>query len=177
MKKADGGAVNKRKPKEISEIARSSYSDLAVDSIKDFQDAAEEKYKKDTSIRGLLNPKNFVKEFYDEDFTKKQKRMKNLLEKAYYEKHRTLPDKKKKQEEKAEKKMRHAEKYAPGLSLDMEDKPAQAPMSKYAKGGAAVKKAVHKHEKAMHPGKPLTKLKKGGVPAYGRKAMYGGGKC
>lgn len=27
---------------------------------------------------------------------------------------------------------------------------------------AAVKTAVHKHEKAMHPGKPLTKLKSGG---------------
>jgi hypothetical protein len=27
---------------------------------------------------------------------------------------------------------------------------------------AVVKKAVHKHEKAMHPGKPLTKLAKGG---------------
>ena len=27
---------------------------------------------------------------------------------------------------------------------------------------AKVKKAVHKHEKAMHPGKPLTKLAKGG---------------
>jgi hypothetical protein len=26
----------------------------------------------------------------------------------------------------------------------------------------AVKSAVHKHEKAMHPGKPLTKLAKGG---------------
>lgn len=25
-----------------------------------------------------------------------------------------------------------------------------------------VKKAVHKHEKTMHPGKPLTKLKSGG---------------
>lgn len=25
-----------------------------------------------------------------------------------------------------------------------------------------VKSAVHKHEKAMHPGKPLTKLAKGG---------------
>ena len=24
------------------------------------------------------------------------------------------------------------------------------------------KKAVHKHEKAMHPGKPLTKMKAGG---------------
>jgi hypothetical protein len=25
------------------------------------------------------------------------------------------------------------------------------------------KKAVHKHEKAMHPGKPLTKMRSGGV--------------
>jgi len=43
---------------------------------------------------------------------------------------------------------------------------------KYAKGGAvhsdaamdkkAVKTAVHKHEKAMHKGEPLTKLAKGG---------------
>jgi len=32
----------------------------------------------------------------------------------------------------------------------------------------AVKKAVHKHEKAMHPGKPLTKLKKGGSPMESR---------
>jgi len=76
-------------------------------------------------------------------------------------------------------KARHAEKYAPGLSLDM---------SEYKKGGkvkhsdvkmdkAMVKKAVHKHEKAMHPGKPMTKLKHGGVPTHGRKPMYGGGKC
>ena len=28
---------------------------------------------------------------------------------------------------------------------------------------ALVKKAVHKHEAAMHPGKPLTKLRKGGM--------------
>jgi hypothetical protein len=76
-------------------------------------------------------------------------------------------------------KARHAEKYAPGMSLDM---------SEYKKGGkvkhsdvkmdkAMVKKAVHKHEKAMHPGKKMTKLNKGGVPSYGRKPMYGGGKC
>lgn len=76
-------------------------------------------------------------------------------------------------------KMRRAEKYAPGLSLDM---------SEYKKGGkvkhsdvkmdkAMVKKAVHKHERAMHPGKPMTKLKHGGVPSHGRKPMYGGGKC
>jgi hypothetical protein len=31
-----------------------------------------------------------------------------------------------------------------------------------------VKKAVHKHEAAMHPGKPMTKLKKGGVPTFNR---------
>jgi hypothetical protein len=79
----------------------------------------------------------------------------------------------------AEQRMKHAEMYAPGKSLDM---------SEYAKGGkvkhadvkmdkAMVKKAVHKHERAMHPGKPMTKLNKGGVPSYGRKAMYGGGKC
>lgn len=35
------------------------------------------------------------------------------------------------------------------------------------------KKAVHKHEKAMHPGKPLTKLRAGGktnleMKKYGR---------
>lgn len=57
----------------------------------------------------------------------------------------------------------------------------------YAKGGAAhsdvamdkkvVKTAVHKHERAMHPGKPVTKLARGGVPAHSRKPMYGGGKC
>ncbi len=42
----------------------------------------------------------------------------------------------------------------------------------YAEGGKAdiaqdkamVKAAVHKHEKAMHPGKPMTKLAKGGMP-------------
>jgi hypothetical protein len=31
-----------------------------------------------------------------------------------------------------------------------------------------VRKAVHKHEAAMHPGKPMTKLKKGGVPTFNR---------
>lgn len=41
-----------------------------------------------------------------------------------------------------------------------------------AKGGD-VKKAVHKHEKAMHPGKPLTKLKKGGLPVHQGSPMYG----
>jgi hypothetical protein len=32
---------------------------------------------------------------------------------------------------------------------------------------AVVKKAVHKHEAAMHPGKPKTKLQKGGMIARG----------
>jgi hypothetical protein len=31
--------------------------------------------------------------------------------------------------------------------------------------------AVHKHEKAMHPGKPPTKLKKGGVTGKAMRAM------
>jgi hypothetical protein len=31
--------------------------------------------------------------------------------------------------------------------------------------------AVHKHEKSMHPGKPMTKLKKGGVTGQAMKAM------
>jgi hypothetical protein len=29
--------------------------------------------------------------------------------------------------------------------------------------------AVHKHEKKMHPGKPMTKLKKGGPTSLDRK--------
>ena len=33
-----------------------------------------------------------------------------------------------------------------------------------------IKKAVHKHEASMHPGKPMTKLKKGGVPVHSRNA-------
>ena len=33
-----------------------------------------------------------------------------------------------------------------------------------------VKQIVHKHEKAKHPGKPLTKLAKGGMP---KKPMKG----
>ena len=64
----------------------------------------------------------------------------------------------------ARRKMEHAEKYAPGLSLDMPDKKAN---------GGEIKKAVHKHERSKHPGESLTKLRKGGVPSYGRKPMYG----
>jgi hypothetical protein len=33
-----------------------------------------------------------------------------------------------------------------------------------------VKAAVHKHERSKHPGKPLTKLKAGGMP---KKTMKG----
>jgi hypothetical protein len=90
----------------------------------------------------------------------------------------------------AEQRMKHAEKYAPGLSVDMEDESMvrEGKMLKYAKGGkakhsdvkmdkAVVRNAVHKHERKMHPGKKLTKLKHGGVPPHGRKPMYGGGKC
>jgi hypothetical protein len=31
--------------------------------------------------------------------------------------------------------------------------------------------AVHKHEKKLHPGKPMTKLKKGGVTGEMMKSM------
>ena len=31
--------------------------------------------------------------------------------------------------------------------------------------------AVHKHEKRMHPGKPMTKLKKGGVTGKAMRAV------
>jgi len=40
------------------------------------------------------------------------------------------------------------------------------------KNGDSAKKAVHKHEKAMHPDKPLTKLAKGGVTSLAMK-KYG----
>lgn len=39
-----------------------------------------------------------------------------------------------------------------------------------AKDKPMVKKMIHKHEKSMHPDKPLTKLKKGGVPVHNRNA-------
>jgi hypothetical protein len=73
--------------------------------------------------------------------------------------------------------MERAEKYAPGLSLDMKAKGGVAKHKDVKMDKAMMSKAVHKHEKAMHPGKPLTKLRHGGVPSYGRKPMYGGGKC
>jgi hypothetical protein len=57
-------------------------------------------------------------------------------------------------------------------------RPPMAPPGMMKKGGkvhedakmdkAAMKKAVHKHESHMHPGKPMTKLKKGGVPTFNR---------
>jgi len=34
-----------------------------------------------------------------------------------------------------------------------------------------VASAVHKHEAKMHPGKPMTKLKKGGVTSAAMKAV------
>ncbi len=48
------------------------------------------------------------------------------------------------------------------------DEPTSRP---FAKGGS-VKAAVHKHERAMHPGKPLTALKKGGVVEKGSGEVY-----
>jgi hypothetical protein len=40
-----------------------------------------------------------------------------------------------------------------------------------AKDKSVVKKAVHKHEANMHPGKPKTKLKKGGMPKPPMESM------
>lgn len=44
--------------------------------------------------------------------------------------------------------------YAEGGMTDKED---------IAQDKAMIRTAVHKHERAMHPGKPMTKLRKGGV--------------
>lgn len=54
----------------------------------------------------------------------------------------------------------------------------------YAKGGKAkhpdvaadkalVRAGVHKHERAMHPGKPVTALKCGGKAVYSKKPVLG----
>jgi hypothetical protein len=64
---------------------------------------------------------------------------------------------------------------APKRAYDpVKDEPTSRPfaMGGYAKGGSAKKdmaqdkatagKAVHKHERKMHPGKPLTKMQMGG---------------
>ena len=64
---------------------------------------------------------------------------------------------------------------APKRAYDpVKDEPTSRPFAKggYAKGGmadkdmaqdkATVRTAVHKHERAMHPGKPLTKMRNGG---------------
>jgi hypothetical protein len=58
--------------------------------------------------------------------------------------------------------------YQEGLGMKpdtpYEKKKGGAVHSDVAMDKKIVKKAVHKHESAMHPGKPMTKLKKGGKP-------------
>jgi hypothetical protein len=62
--------------------------------------------------------------------------------------------------------------YKEGLGMTpetpYEKKKGGAVHSDVAMDKKVVKKAVHKHEAAMHPGKPMTKLKKGGVPTFNR---------
>jgi len=70
------------------------------------------------------------------------------------------------------------ETMAPPMSPLASAAPPMSPPGMMKKGGkvhedvkmdkAAMKKAVHKHEAHMHPGKPMTKLKKGGVPTFNR---------
>lgn len=76
----------------------------------------------------------------------------------------------------AREKLEYAAKHVPGMDLDnihdAELREEAERVEKFAKGGNA-KKAVHKHEKAMHPGKPLTKLKRGGLPVHKGSPMYG----
>ena len=67
---------------------------------------------------------------------------------------------------------------APMSPLAAASRPPMAPPGMMKKGGkvhedvkmdkATMKKAVHKHEAHMHPGKAPTKLKKGGVPTFNR---------
>lgn len=79
------------------------------------------------------------------------------------------------QDRRAREAMERAEKYAPGLSLDMKAKGGMAKHEDVKMDKAMIRKAVHKHESAMHPGKPKTKLRHGGMLSYGRKPMYGSG--
>jgi hypothetical protein len=93
-------------------------------------------------------------------------------------------------EDLALKKMRHAEKYAPGMDLDnihsyelSQEAKKEKKVEQYAKGGkvhsdvkmdkAMIRKAVHKHESEKHPGESKTKLKKGGLPVHKGSPMYG----
>lgn len=119
MKKADGGYVKKKVPKGVDEI------DVAILATKNFQDAAEKKYKNDMSLGSLLG---FAKpKEYDKRFEETKKRMKDRGDEAFYSKHRQMPEDAKRSKRALEK-MRHAEKYAPGKSLDMPDKKAHGGM-------------------------------------------------
>jgi hypothetical protein len=207
-KKADGGRVEKLKKSIIAD-------DLAKARKlgKTYNEMYKDEFNKQVK-EGILNPSAVKAKKAYELYTPKEVRKVYESDKEYFEKMASQNkkaeggvmskgpktrytaakgrrmSKERAMERRALDKARHAEKYAPGLSLDMEDESMvrEGKMLKYAKGGkakhsdvkmdkAVVKKAVHKHEKAMHPGKPMTKLNKGGVPSYGRKPMYGGGKC
>ncbi len=166
MKKAEGGMVEK-----VRNLMRDELGGQFTE--KEFQNSLKDRRK--------------MKELLGGQFTEKEYEM---LQKSSMPKKELSKKPKMKTEDLALKKMRHAEKYAPGMDLDnihsyelSQEAKKEKKIEQYAKGGkvhsdakmdkAVMKKAVHKHEKAMHPGKPLTKLKKGGLPVHKGSPMYG----
>jgi hypothetical protein len=169
MKKAEGGMVEK-----VRNLMRDELGGQFTE--KEFQNSLKNRRK--------------MKELLGGQFAEKEYEM---LQKSSMPKKELGKKPKMKMEDLALKKMRHAEKYAPGLDLDnihsyelSQEAKKEKKFEKYAKGGkvhsdvkmdkAMVRKAVHKHESEKHPGESRTKLRRGGVPVHSGKPMYGGGK-
>jgi len=92
-------ASKSKKGSDKSESKRNKYwsvteKSIAVDAIKDFQDAAERKYKADMKLSSLLGLPSYEKDSYDKEFEKKKKSMKDTSDAAYYAEYRQYPEKK-----------------------------------------------------------------------------------
>jgi hypothetical protein len=166
MKKAEGGMVEK-----VRNLMRDELGSQFTE--KEFQNSLKDRRK--------------MKELLGSQFTEKEYEM---LQKNSIPKKELSKKPKMKMEDMALKKMRHAEKYAPGMDLDnihsyelSQEAKKEKKVEKYAKGGKAhsdvkmdkamIRKAVHKHESEKHPGESKTKLKKGGLPVHKGSPMYG----